>query len=59
MPDVYKHDDPVMAYQNYYLFAKANLLAYSHRQEPKWVAVKREHDRILLEQYPEIDAQMI
>ena len=54
MPDVYKHEDPVMAYQNYYLFAKANLLSYTHRQEPKWVTVKREHDRILLEEYPHI-----
>lgn len=54
MPDVYKNEDPVMAYRNYYLFDKTNLLQYTHRREPDWVTAKREHDRILLEKYPDL-----
>ena len=38
MPDKYKSDDPVHSYRWYYLNDKANILYYTKRQRPRWLA---------------------
>jgi len=41
MPDQYKvSDDPVLAYRQYYLGEKSQLLAYTERGLPAWVSQK-------------------
>lgn len=37
MPDEYKNKDPVVAYRNYYLGAKKELLKYTKREMPVWI----------------------
>ena len=41
MPDEFKCDDPVLAYQAYYLGAKERLLTFSKRPPPPFVEKKR------------------
>jgi hypothetical protein len=41
MPDEYKQDDPVLAYQAYYLGAKERMLKFSKRPLPPFVEKKR------------------
>lgn len=36
MPDQYKHSDPVIAYHNYYIGAKANFAKWTKRSVPCW-----------------------
>lgn len=36
MPDEYKHDDPVVAYRNYYIGAKRHLAKWTKRNVPDW-----------------------
>ena len=37
MPEQYHNDDPVQAYRDYYLGAKAHLLKYTNRAMPGWL----------------------
>jgi len=37
MPDEYKHADPVVAYQNYYINEKARLCTWKKRLRPIWM----------------------
>lgn len=37
MPDDCKHEDPVIAYRQYYLNYKQHLLTYTKREVPDWV----------------------
>jgi len=37
MPDEYKHEDPVVAYRQYYAGAKSRMFAWKNRQEPEWL----------------------
>lgn len=39
MPDEYQSDDTLSAYRNYYRCAKADILAYTNRPIPNWLAV--------------------
>lgn len=39
MPDEYQSDDTLSAYRNYYRYAKADILAYTNRPIPNWLAV--------------------
>jgi hypothetical protein len=41
MPDEFKSDDPVVAYQAYYLGAKERMLVFSKRPPPPFVEMKR------------------
>lgn len=36
MPDVYKHSDPVIAYQQYYIGAKSKFAKWTSRSVPSW-----------------------
>lgn len=47
MPEEFKYKDPVQAYRNYYRGAKANLLVYTKREPPEWIAdiAKRKNER--------------
>jgi hypothetical protein len=36
MPDQYKHDNPVMAYHNYYIGEKAGFSKWTNREVPWW-----------------------
>jgi hypothetical protein len=38
MPNEYKDKDPVKAYRNYYRHAKQELLIYTKRKPPEWLA---------------------
>lgn len=38
MPDQYKHDDPVIAYQNYYREGKSHLLSYRLGKIPEFLS---------------------
>ena len=46
MPDEYKDDDPVVAYQNYYLSEKRSMLKYRKRLMPLWVEDAIGDDRV-------------
>jgi Pyrimidine dimer DNA glycosylase len=37
MPDVYKTDDPVQSYRNYYIGEKKSLFAWKNRDIPYWI----------------------
>ena len=37
MPDEYKHDDPVVAYRQYYVGEKSKFLRYRNRRRPAWL----------------------
>jgi len=37
MPSKYKNKNPVIAYRNYYIFEKSNILQYKKRSIPKWI----------------------
>lgn len=37
MPDTYRNDDAIIAYRNYYLGDKAELLQYTKRNKPNWI----------------------
>lgn len=37
MPDIYKQDDAVQAYRDYYMGEKAHLLQYKNRDVPDWI----------------------
>jgi hypothetical protein len=37
MPDVFKQDDPVLAYRSYYIWNKCKLLKYRRRPVPEWI----------------------
>ena len=41
MPDEFKSDDPVLAYQAYYLGAKERMLTFSKRPPPPFIEKKR------------------
>ena len=36
MPDEFKHDDPVVAYRNYYIGAKNKFAKWTRRPKPEW-----------------------
>jgi hypothetical protein len=36
MPDVYKHEDPVVAYRRYYQGEKASIATWRHSKRPWW-----------------------
>lgn len=38
MPSVYKHDDPVKAYRDYYISEKYEMLSYTTRVVPDWLS---------------------
>lgn len=40
MPDAYKNTDPVIAYRNYYIGAKKELLKYTKRELPDWLKIE-------------------
>lgn len=40
MPDEYKHEDPVVAYRNYYLGQKHHLFQYKNRKLPPWINIE-------------------
>lgn len=37
MPDIYKNDDTVQAYRNYYSQGKSHLFKWSGRDRPEWI----------------------
>jgi hypothetical protein len=37
MPDKYKHNDPVIAYRNYFIHEKSHLFGWKNRSEPHWI----------------------
>ena len=37
MPDEYKHEDPVVAYRNYYKHGKADILTYKYSNKPTFL----------------------
>ena len=37
MPDIYKCNDSILAYQQYYFFEKANLLTWKNREVPDFI----------------------
>ena len=37
MPEIYKTDDCVLSYQNYYNFGKRHLFAWKNREIPPWI----------------------
>jgi hypothetical protein len=37
MPDEYKNADAILAYRNYYIGAKKDLIRYTKREKPKWL----------------------
>lgn len=43
MPDVYKHADPVIAYRNYYVGAKAGFAKWTSRSIPEWFITPKEN----------------
>jgi len=39
MPDQYKHTDAVTAYRNYYIGGKSDIISYTRRPYPEWLAI--------------------
>ena len=37
MPDMYKDDDPIVAYRHYYAFDKFHLHSWKNRDPPEWI----------------------
>jgi hypothetical protein len=37
MPDIYKSDDPIESYRDYYAFEKWHLFKWTKREIPKWI----------------------
>jgi hypothetical protein len=37
MPNEYKNADAILAYRNYYIVVKKNLIRYTKREKPKWL----------------------
>ena len=37
MPNIYRNEDPVKAYRDYYINEKNHLLTYTNRRKPEWI----------------------